>query len=331
MALTQQQEAWIGVYGQVPHVVNRFFTRRIKKGKIPFITNMETINFEQVEKFARKAKILQRGAEFPMAKLNGSRIMSVVPEVIKDSFPFYPTDQLNRQPGEVVYVNGQKVDNRTYERDRRIAGLKQSIDTVTEEISASVFLKGLYKSQDTGNEVKFGFPFEYKVAKADIKDFGIWVVQKVNEFTKDNKVRVSEILIGEKVFFHILETYNKSSNKVIPVEAKKVSTEDGDYELHLNLFGFDFVMIPQVTDTTGYSLDMSSSILLYNEMAYLPTYAGLVNVTAGIATMEAIDVLIRETNANEKTGEAETLGESAYCPIIVNSSLIHQFKISDLT
>ena len=93
MALTQQQEAMVGVYGKLPHVVNRFFTRRIRRGKIPFLTNMTTINFEVVEKFARKAKILQRGAEFPKAKLNGSAIKAVAPEVIKDSFPFFAEDQ----------------------------------------------------------------------------------------------------------------------------------------------------------------------------------------------------------------------------------------------
>ena len=330
MALTQQQEAWIGVYGKLPHVVNRFFTRRIKKGKIPFITNAETISFEQVEKFARKAKILQRGAEFPIAKLNGSKIMSVVPEVIKDSFPFFPTDQLNREPGQPIYINGQKIDNRTYERDRRVAGLKQSIDTVIEEISAGVFLKGVYKSPDTKNEVKYTFPKETQVATTEIKEFGIWITGQVNEFSKERKVSISEILIGEKVFFYILEMYNKSSNKIISAEAKKVTTEDGGYELHLSLFGFDFIMIPQVTNTEGTPIDMSNSIMLYNDMAYLPTYAGLVNVNSGVATMEAIDVLIRETNANEKTGEAETLGESAYCPIIVNPSLIKTIKITDL-
>ena len=330
MALTQQQEAWIGVYGKLPHVVNRFFTRRIKKSKIPFITNAETISFEQVEKFARKAKILQRGAEFPIAKLNGSKIMSVVPEVIKDSFPFFPTDQLNREPGQPIYINGQKIDNRTYERDRRVAGLKQSIDTVIEEISAGVFLKGVYKSPDTKNEVKYTFPKETQVATTEIKEFGIWITGQVNEFSKERKVSISEILIGEKVFFYILEMYNKSSNKIISAEAKKVTTEDGGYELHLSLFGFDFIMIPQVTNTEGTPIDMSNSIMLYNDMAYLPTYAGLVNVNSGVATMEAIDVLIRETNANEKTGEAETLGESAYCPIIVNPSLIKTIKITDL-
>ena len=31
MALTKEQEAWVGAYGQFPHVVNRFFTRRIKR------------------------------------------------------------------------------------------------------------------------------------------------------------------------------------------------------------------------------------------------------------------------------------------------------------
>ena len=46
--------------------------------------------------------------------------------------------------------------------------------------------------------------------------------------------------------------------------------------------------------------------------------------------MEAIDVLIRETSANQKTGEAETLGESGYCPIVVNPSLVKIIDVQDL-
>lgn len=330
MALTQKQEAWIGVYGTIPNVVNRFFTRRIAKGKIPYVTNLETIVFEQVEKFVRKSKILQRGSEFPKAKLNGSSIKSVTPEIIKDSFPFFPTDGINKQAGQPVYVNGKKVDNFTYERDRRIAGLKQSISTTIEEISAGVFLKGSYKSPDTTNEVTYTFPTNKTIAKADIEDWAIWTTKSVNEFTKNRKVSVTEVLVGEKVFYEILKAYNTSSNKVIPAQAEKVTTSDGDYELHLRVFGFDFVMIPSVTDTEGKLIDFSTKILFYNSLAYLPTYAGLVNVVNGKPSMEAIDVLIRETSANEKTGEAETLGESGYCPIIVNPSLIQVYNVTGL-
>lgn len=328
MALTKEQEAWVGVYGEIPHVVNRFFTRRIKRGKIPYITNMATINFEVVKEFARKAKILQRGAEFPVAKLNGSVIQSVTPEIIKDSFPFFAEDQLNRPVGVPIYVNGKKVDNRTYERDRRIAGLKQSIETVQEEISAGVFLKGTYKSPDTENEVKYTFSEEVSVAKSEIKEWAIWLTKQLNEFSKERKVSASEILVGEAIFYEIQKAYNTSSNKVIPAQINRVQTEDGDYELHLNIFGFDLVMIPQVTGTDRSSIDCSKKIIIYNDLAFLPTYAGLVNVYNGVSTMEAIDVLIRETSANEKTGEAETLGESGYCPVVVNPSLI---RIIDIT
>ena len=331
MALTREQEAWVGVYGEIPHVVNRFFTRRIKRGKIPYITNMTTINFEVVKEFARKAKILQRGAEFPTAKLNGSVIQSVTPEVIKDSFPFFAEDQLNRPVGAPIYVNGKKVDNRTYERDRRIAGLKQSIETVQEEISAGVFLKGTYKSPDTQNEVKYTFPTETKVNKADVKEWAIWLTKQLNEFSKDRKVSASEILVGEKIFYEIQKAYNTSSNKVIPAQVTRVQTEDGDFELHLSVFGFDLVMIPQVTGTDGALIDCSKKIIMYNDLAFLPAYAGLVNVNNGVSTMEAIDVLIRETSASEKTGEAETLGESGYCPIVVNPSLVKIIDVQDLT
>ena len=331
MALTQQQEAMVGVYGQLPHVVNRFFTRRIKKGKIPFITNTQTINFEILEEFVRKAKILQREAKFPNAKLNGSSIKSVTPEVIKDSFPFFVTDELNRQAGMSIYVNGKKVDNTTYERDRRIAGLKQSIETVQEEISAGVFLKGTYKSPDTKNDVKYDFAKETQVAKTAVGDWAIWLTKQINEFTKKSKVPVSEILVGEKIFNDLLKTYNAVSNKVIPAQVNRVKTEDGDFELHFNAFGFDLVMIPQISDTEGNAIDFSDKIIFYNDLAYLPAYAGVLNVVNGVASMEAIDTIIRETDADRETGEAKTLGESAYCPIVVNPSLIKIVKITGLS
>lgn len=330
MALTAQQQAFAGVYGKIPHVVNRFFTRRIKKGKIPFITNMKTINFEELESFSKKAKILQREAEFPLIKLNGSKIQAVTPEVIKIAFPFEPEDQLNREPGQPIYLNGKKVDNRTFERDRRIAGIKQAVETVSEEISAGIFLKGSYKSIDTQNEVTYTYPVATSVARATIEDWAIWFTKRINEFSKKRKVQVTEILVGENVFNDILKTYNATSNKVIPANARRVNTEDGQWELHLEVFGFDFTMIPQVTDTEGNPIDMSNSIMFYNELAFLPAYAGVRNVVNGVASMEAIDVLIRETSANEKTGLAETLGESAFCPMVINPTLIKQIKVTGL-
>ena len=330
MALTAQQQSFIGVYGKIPHVVNRFFTRRIKKGKIPFITNMKTINFEELESFSKKAKILQREAEFPLIKLNGSKIQAVTPEVIKIAFPFESEDQLNREPGQPIYFNGKKVDNRTFERDRRIAGIKQAIETVSEEISAGIFLKGSYKSIDTQNEVTYTYPVATSVARATIEDWAIWFTKQINEFSKKRKVQVTEILVGENVFNDILKTYNATSNKIIPANARRVNTEDGQWELHLEVFGFDFTMIPQVTDTEGNPIDMSNSIMFYNELAFLPAYAGVRNVVNGVASMEAIDVLIRETSANEKTGLAETLGESAFCPMVINPTLVKQIKVTGL-
>jgi|GEM_PF-5238468 len=330
MALTQEQITFIGVYNEIPHVVNRFFTRRIKNGKIPFITNMETISFEEVKKQLKKAKILKREEEFPVAKTGGSVVKAVTPEVIKESMICLPTDQINREPGEATYINGRVVDKRTYERDRRIAAIKQSIEIVTEEISAGVFLKGKYKSPDTTNETEFTYPTPESVTRASIKEWAIWFTKKINDFSKDKKVQVTEILVGENVFNDILATYNASSNKVIPASAKRVKTEDEQWELHLEAFGFDFVMTPQATDTEGNAIDTKDSIMLYNTQAFLPAYAGVVNVVGEEATMEAIDVLIRETPADKKTGIKETLGESAYCPIITNPTLIKTYKVTGL-
>lgn len=331
MALTAQQIAMLGVYGELPKNVTDFFTRRIARGVIPFITNMTTISFEEVEKFAKNAKILQRGAEFPVAKLNGSVIKAVTPEVIKSSFPFFAGDQINKQPGQMIYVNGKQVDNRTYERDRRISGIKQSVETVKEEISAGIMLKGTYKSPDTKNEVKFSsFPAGTTVAKTTVKNWSIFTTKKINEFNKENKVQVSEILVGENVFQDIIKDYNSQANVMFPATPKRIKTEDGQWELQVEAFGFTYTLIPTTTDTEGVEIDSKNYFMLFNDQAFIPAYAGVVNVQDGVATMEAIDTLIRETPANSKTGEAETLGESAYCPIIPNPSLINLFKITGI-
>lgn len=328
MAINKQQQAWLGVYADLPNTYITFFTRRITRGKIPYVTNALTLTYEEIKAHAIRAKILQRGEKFPVAKLNGSVIKAVTPEVIKDAIPFFAGDSLNRQPGQEIFVNGKKIDNATYERDRRIAALKGSIVTVQEEISAGVFLEGKYVSPDTQNEVTYTPYTDEIVAIGAIKDWAIFTTEKINEFTKNKKARVDEVLVGKDVFYAILASYNKSSNKVIPASAKRVQTSDGDYELHLEAFGFTYVMIPDATNTAGDEIATNNWFMLRSDLAVIPAFAGVVNVDNGASTMEATDVLIRETPADTETGEAKTLGESAYCPIVVNPSLVNIIKIT---
>lgn len=330
MALNAQQIAWLGIYNDLPMTVTTFFLRRIARGKIPYVVNTKSIDYEEVKKHAIKAKILKRGEKFPTSRLNGSVIKGVTPEVIKDSIPFTPYDALNRLPGQEVYINGKKVDHKKYEEDKRIASLKVSVPVVQEEIAAGVFLEGKYVSPDTGNEVTYtAYPSE-NVAVADIKEWGIWTTTKINEFITENKVRVDEILVGKDVFYKILTDYNKSSNKVITATPKRVQTQDGDYELHLEVFGFNYVMIPDTTDTQGNAIDTANWFQLRNDAAVIPAFAGVVNVENGQSTLEAADLIIRETPADPETGEAKTLAESAYCPIVVNPNIVKTYKVTGL-
>lgn len=330
MALNAQQIAWLGIYNDLPMTVTTFFLRRIARGKIPYVVNTKSIDYEEVKKHAIKAKILKRGEKFPTSRLNGSVIKGVTPEVIKDSIPFTPYDALNRLPGQEVYINGKKVDHKKYEEDKRIASLKVSVPVVQEEIAAGVFLEGKYVSPDTGNEVTYtAYPNE-SVAVADIKEWGIWTTTKINEFITENKVRVDEILVGKDVFYKILTDYNKSSNKVITATPKRVQTQDGDYELHLDVFGFNYVMIPDTTDTQGKAIDTANWFQLRNDAAVIPAFAGVVNVVNGQSTLEAADLIIRETPADPETGEAKTLAESAYCPIVVNPNIVKTYKVTGL-
>ncbi|WP_432204437.1 hypothetical protein ACQ9ZF_05105 [Cetobacterium somerae] len=330
MALNAQQIAWLGIYNDLPMTVTTFFLRRIARGKIPYVVNTKSIDYEEVKKHAIKAKILKRGEKFPTSRLNGSVIKGVTPEVIKDSIPFTPYDALNRLPGQEVYINGKKVDHKKYEEDKRIASLKVSVPVVQEEIAAGVFLEGKYVSPDTGNEVTYtAYPSE-SVAVTDIKEWGIWTTTKINEFITENKVRVDEILVGKDVFYKILTDYNKSSNKVITATPKRVQTQDGDYELHLDVFGFNYVMIPDTTDTQGNAIDTANWFQLRNDAAVIPAFAGVVNVVNGQSTLEAADLIIRETPADPETGEAKTLAESAYCPIVVNPNIVKTYKVTGL-
>ncbi|MGL4977000.1 MAG: hypothetical protein ACRC5G_03200 [Cetobacterium sp.] len=330
MALNAQQIAWLGVYGDLPTTVTQFFVRRIARGKIPYIVNTKSIDYEEVKNHVVKAKILKRGEKFPVSKLNGSIIKGVTPEVIKDSIPFTPYDALNRLPGQEIYINGRKVDHKKYEEDKRIASLKVSVPVVQEEIAAGVFLEGKYVSPDTGNEVTYTqYPTE-NVAVTDVKEWGIWTTEMVNKFTTETKVRVDEILVGKDVFYKMITEYNKTSNKVIVASPTRVQTPDGDYELHLNVFGFNFVMIPGATDTQGNAIDTSNWFQLRNDGAVIPAFAGVVNVDKGVSTMEAADLIIRETPADAETGEAKTLAESAYCPIVVNPNIVKTYKITGL-
>lgn len=330
MALNAQQIAWLGIYNDLPMTVTTFFLRRIARGKIPYVVNTKSIDYEEVKKHAIKAKILKRGEKFPTSRLNGSVIKGVTPEVIKDSIPFTPYDALNRLPGQEVYINGKKVDHKKYEEDKRIASLKVSVPVVQEEIAAGVFLEGKYVSPDTGNEVTYtAYPSE-SVAVTEIKEWGIWTTTKINEFITENKVRVDEILVGKDVFYKILTDYNKSSNKVITATPKRVQTQDGDYELHLDVFGFNYVMIPDTTDTQGNAIDTANWFQLRNDAAVIPAFAGVVNVVNGQSTLEAADLIIRETPADPETGEAKTLAESAYCPIVVNPNIVKTYKVTGL-
>lgn len=329
MALTRQQEAFLQVYNEMPAVVFMFFYRRIMKGTIPFMTNSETINYDVVKDKAVKAKILRRGDQFPVVTSRGFKRDAVTPEVLKESVPFFPEDQLKMTPGS-VYIGGVKIDNRKYQEDKRLEIIKQSLSTTQEEIAASVFLQGKYTSPDTNNTVTYtGFPTGSSVAFTDIKDFTVWFTTIKNAFLKAGKQMPSEVLVGQKVFEAIINKYNSNNSNAIKITTSSIMTPDGE-EMHANIGGHNIVMMPQGTDASGATIDNSTWVMLYHDNAYQPAFAGVRNVVSGTAMLEATDVLIRETAANEETAEAKTLGESAYCPVVTNLNLIKLYKLTGI-
>lgn len=329
--LNVQQVSLLGIYGAAKPNVTTFYLRRILANKMPYITNMPTIAYEEIEKYVRQAHILRRGDKFPVATLNGSILQAVTPEVIKDSIPFFPLDMVNRQAGQYVYINGTKVDNRQYEQDRRVEKLKVSTLTTKEAISASVFLTGKYKSKQTKNTITYTYPTATSVAKTTIEDFEKWLIDEMNEFVKKNNVSVSEILIGSKILKFLKELYNPSSNEIMgKAQITTTKAEDGQEELSIKIMGKTFTMFGPAYDTEGNEINTDDRMTFYHTNAFLPAYAGVVNVLNGTAVMEAVTELLRETPADPETGEAKTLIESAYCPIIVNPGYIKNYKVTGL-
>lgn len=329
--LNAQQIALLGVYGAAKPVVTTFYLRRILSNKMPYITNMETIAYEEIEKYVRQAHILRRGDKFPVTMLNGSVIKSVTPEVLKDSVPFKAGDMLNRQPGQYVFINGMKVDNRQYEQDRRVEKLKVSLLTAKEAISASVFLKGTYMSKQTNNKVTYTYPTAKTVTKATLEKFEKWLIDEMNDFVKTTNAPVTEILIGANIFNFLRELYNPSSNEIMGKAQITINkAEDGQEEMSIKVMGKTFTLFGPAYDVKGDPINTDDEIMFYNTAAFLPAYAGVVNVLNGVSMMEAVTELLRELPADPETGESKTLIESSYCPIIVNSGYIKTYKVTGL-
>lgn len=329
--LNAQQIALLEIFGAANPVVTSFYLRRISGNKMPFVGNEKTIAYEEVEKYVRQAHILRRGDKFPVTTLNGSVVKAVTPEVIKDSIPFFASDMLNRQPGQYIFVHGKKVDNRQYEQDRRVEKLKVSLYTAKEAISASVFLKGTYMSKQTNNKVTYPYPTAKTVAKTALEKFEKWLIAEINDFVKATNVPVTEILIGANVFDFLRELYNPSSNEIMGKAQITINkTEDGQEEMSIKIMGKTLTLFGPAYDVKGDSIDTDNEIMFYNTDAFLPAYAGVVNVLNGESFLEAVTELLRELPADNETGDAKTLIESAYCPIIVNPGYIKTYKVTGL-
>lgn len=330
--INTQQIAWSGIYNLIKPTIRKYFFKKINAGTSPYMTNMESIAYDEVEKTARQAHILRREDKFPVVQLNGSATRAVKPEVLKDSIPFSAADQTVVQPRNLTLYKGNVVDYRTYERDARLEKLRNSIDAAQEAIATDVFLTGKYKSKQTGDTVTYTFPSTTSITAAtDFTNPVMWFSDMQNTFNDDSKLTIGHMLVGQKVFEYIIDKYNVRSNQVEgQTRIRSEKDSDGFINMYIDLFGYTIELLPNGYGVDEKKIDTSKLIYIYNDAAFLPAYAGVTNVTGGKASREIADVLIRETQADEETGYAKTLAESAYCPIVVYPKAIKIFKVTDL-
>lgn len=310
--LTIEQVDWLGAYQLAPIATMNFFTTLVAMGKSPFTTKAKTILFDEVKNAASQAKILPRNAEFPVGKKDGVKQQAVTPDIIKDSQVFSAADDIETVPGQ-VYLQGKPVSNADKKRNDRIQKLKTSIEEKREAVSAEMFFKQTYTSED-GTVLNFTKGATASLTAA--KGFDAEARAQETAYQKENKMYPTHRFISFDVYDKLvaIEEAKPNSLSATTLGAEKIGNQEIQYMLR---GGKKYYVLPDAVDCKGNPLTSTKQLILFNTNALMPAYAGLANVVNGKPSMEEADVIIRETSANEKTTAAETLGESAYVTLPV--------------
>ena len=325
MALSKEQIEWMKIYYVAPAAANNFFKTLIAIGTAPFMTRVDTIAYEEVKEVMVQAKILPRSAEFPIGKQDGFERKAVSPDIIKNSIPFGDGDGLEMVAGQ-AYLNGQVMDNKDKKRNERILKIKTSIEDMTNNIAAEMFFSQTY-SPNVGSKITFTKATEATIVGTEIKNFPQWAREREQAYQKENKLFPSHRFIGADIFNRLIAIAEGKANAISTTQigVENIGNTETQYII---VGGKKYYVLPNAQNAKGLALNTDGLFILYNNNAIIPGYIGLTNVNAGKSTREEADILIRETSANEKTGYAETLGESGYIPILVAPKLIWKITIT---
>lgn len=330
--INKHKTQFMGIYRQANPFVSNFFGSKIAQGGNEYITALERIAFEDVAIFLSPAKIVRREDVHPVAKLNGSKIEAIEPEIIKQSMPIKPSDSILREKGQSILVNGVAVSSLQYVMDEMIFKIKKSIEITKERMSTEMFLTGKYTSVTTGNSIEYDMAAAANVAATDaVGSFEKWITKARTEFYKKAGVYPTEIFIGVDVFTALFDKFNPISNQVnggARVSSQKLV--DGTEVMTMNVFGLNLTVFPAALDLKGGEIDTDKMIYFYHPDAFLPAYAGVVEIVNGLGKNIAAKEIIRTTLADQHTGIAEMLGESAYSPMLIGKNLVKKYNVTGL-
>lgn len=323
--LTQNQVDWMQTYFIAPVAVMDFYKVLVSMGTVPFTTFTETISYDEVKEAAIEAKILPRGMAFPIGKQDGFEKKAVTPDIIKDSRPFSDGDGLENTIGQ-VYLGGKAFNNKDKKRNERIQKLKVSIEDKSNWVSAEMLFNQTY-TPDKGSKISFTKAKSETVASSAIENFSQWALEKEEAYQKANKVYPDYRFIGSDIYIQLVKVAEAKNSQI---SITKIGSEKiGNTEIqYIVLNAKKYHVLPSAQTAKKEPISTNGLLMFYNHQAIQPAYVGLTNVTNGKATREEIDVLIRETSADEETGYAKTLGESGYIPVLIAPKLIWQIKIT---
>lgn len=330
--INQQKIGFMGIYRQANPFVSNFYTSKIAQSGNEYITALERIAYEDVALYLSAADIVRREDVHPVGRLNGSKVPSIEPEMIKHSIPIKPSDSIMREFGTSILINGVPISSLQYTLDQMIFKIKKSIEITKERASTEMFLTGKYLSPKTGNSIEYPMAAATAVAHTvAIDKFEKWITDARTTFYKKAGVYPTETFIGIDVFSALFDRFDPISNQInggARVRSEKLI--DGTETMVMDIFGMKLTVFPAALDLKGAEIPTGKLVYLYHPDAFLPAYVGVVDIVNGLGVNIASKEMIRTTAADQFTGRAHMLGESGYSPMLIGKDLIKKYEVTGL-
>lgn len=320
----------IGVYFGIP-TNNQVTTYYLNKFRQKFTTPYEVVKFDEVFNELQLLSIVGRDVEAPNVKEGGFTRKTMTPDVIKGAITLTGSELMQLQPGQApVYVNGEKVDNSTKIRDRKLLQLKLSFIRTQEAMSSEIYLTGKLTLPLTQSVFTFDETDNVKKTfTASQDDLSVFLLGLVDEFYKENKIAPTKIEIGIDIFKELMKNEAfKSQAKAFNI-ASVTNNQGGNGNIYpsFNVLGYEFQVLPNAENVSGEMIDTSKLIILSNDNEFTQVYCGLSVLENEQLKVIETDVYIDEI-VKKDPATMKYLLQSAFIPFIPVSKRIKRYAIT---